>query len=80
MPDLWACALHCDVCRHKQASIPPSGVEQSKADKHLTDWCSIMQFAGMGLLKKAVFLAMVRTLPVDETQGSCCLFQALDNR
>lgn len=37
-----------------------------------------MQFAGMGLLKKVVFLAMVRTLPVDETRGLCCLFQALD--
>lgn len=37
-----------------------------------------MQFAGMGLLKKVVFLAMVKTLPVDETRGLCCLFQALD--
>lgn len=32
----------------------------------------------MGLLKKAVFLAMVRTLPDQETRGLCCLFQALD--
>lgn len=32
----------------------------------------------MGLLKKAVFLAMVRTLPAEETRGLCCLFQALD--
>ncbi|KAL3154004.1 hypothetical protein ABBQ32_013558 [Trebouxia sp. C0010 RCD-2024] len=36
------------------------------------------QFAGMGLLKKAVFLAMVRNLPAEETRGLCCLFQALD--
>lgn len=37
-----------------------------------------LQFAGMGLLKKAVFLAMVRNLPAEETRGLCCLFQALD--
>lgn len=32
----------------------------------------------MGLLKKLVFLAMVKCLPLEETEGLCCLFRALD--
>ena len=33
----------------------------------------------MGLLKKVVFLAMVKSLPAEETRGLHCLFQALDS-
>ena len=37
-----------------------------------------MQYASMSLLKRVVFLAMVRILAVAETAGLCMLFKALD--
>ena len=45
----------------------------------LTGVAPCVQYASMSLLKKVVLLAMVKCLPLEEVEGLCCLFRALDS-